>query len=223
MCIRDRDIDNFYTIDASREVNLQGGPTPPAQPFDEEYVYQGILGYCFTKDSPVAPIESVTDGTAIGPTGNGFDRSGWYAYDENNTGSNRYSGSPAYTYDNYRMFDPVSYPGFNGANPGTPGLAGWGNGTDGVEILDGNANFEWFYGLNGATKAAVPRYLGFEDCYDTQFMYYLYDTTYPWNGPLFSCQYVLNDVPCCPNSGSDNDECVPNYSFHSHFYEIRSD
>ena len=216
-----QDIDNFYTIDASREVNLQGGPTPPAQPFDEEYVYQGILGYCFTKDSPVSPVESVTDGTAIGPTGNGFDRSGWYAYDENNTGSGRYSGNPAYSYNNYRMFDPVQYSGYNGANPATPGLGGWGNGTDGVEILDANANFEWFYGLSGATKAAVPRYLGFEDCYDTQFMYYLYDTTYPWNGPLFSCQYVLNDAPCCPIS-SDN-PCIPNLSFHSHFYEIRSD
>ena len=215
------DIDNFYTIDPANEVNLSGGPISPKASLDGEYVYQGIIGYCFTKDSPVAPVESVNDGSRIGPTGNGFDRSGWYAYNNNRFGSGRYSGGPAYSYDNYRMFDPVSYPGFNGANPGTPGLGGWGNGIDGVEILDANANFEWFYGLNGATKAAVPRYLGFEDSYDTQFMYYLYDTTYPWNGPIFSCQYVLNNAPCCPTNS--NQPCVPSYSFHSHFYEIRQD
>lgn len=218
------DIDNFYTIDPSREVNITGGPIASPQPRDREYVYQGIIGYCFAQDSSAAPVERVVQGSAIGPTGNGVDRSGWYAYDDDEYGSGRYAGSPAYSYNNYRMFDPVSYPGFNGAYPGTPGLAGWGNGTDGVEILDADANFEWFYGLSGATKAAVPRYLGFEDSYDTQFLYYLYDTTYPWNGPVFSCQYVLNDIPCCPNTTvGDDDECIPNFSFHSHFYEIRQD
>lgn len=215
-----QDIDNFYTIDPSREVNLVGGPIPPARAFDEEYAYQGIIGYCFTQDDPNRSGDSIIDGSIIGPTGNGFDRSGWYAYDDDEYGSGRYAGSPAYSYDNYRMFDPVSYSDYNGANPGTPGLGGWGNGTDGVEILDANANFEWFYGLSGATKAAVPRYLGFEDSYDTQFMYYVYDTSYPWNGPVFSCQYVLNDAACCD---SDDDPCTPNLSFHSHFYEIRED
>ena len=215
------DIDNFYTIDPSREVNLSGGPIAPAVPFDGLWVYQGIIGYCFTKDDPNRTSDSVVDGSIIGPTGNGFDRSGWYAYDSNNTGSGRYSGNPAYSYNNYRMFDPVQYSGYNGANPGTPGLGGWGNALNGVEILDANANFEWFYGLSGATKAAVPRYLGFEDSYDTQFMYYVYDTSYPWNGPVFSCQYVLNNAPCCPTNS--NQPCVPSLSFHSHFYEIRQD
>ena len=215
------DIDNFYTIDPSREVNLSGGPIAPAVPFDGLWVYQGIIGYCFTKDDPNRTSDSVVDGSIIGPTGNGFDRSGWYAYDSNNTGSGRYSGNPAYSYNNYRMFDPVQYSAYNGANPGTPGLGGWGNALNGVEILDANANFEWFYGLSGATKAAVPRYLGFEDSYDTQFMYYVYDTSYPWNGPVFSCQYVLNNAPCCPTNS--NQPCVPSLSFHSHFYEIRQD
>ena len=67
------------------------------------------------------------------------------------------------------------------------------------------ANFEWAYGLNGAIKGAVPRFLGFEDSYDSQFYYYLYDTSYPWNGPLFGIQYALNDIPCCPNT-TCNDE-----------------
>ena len=216
-----QDIDNFYTINPAQEVNLQGGPIPPARPFDQEYVYQGIIGYCFTKDSPVAPVESVNDGSFIGPTGHAIDKSGWYAYDSNNTGSGRYSGGPGYSYNNYRMFDPVSYSDGNGANPATPGLSGWGNALNGVEILSADANFEWFYGLSGATKAAVPRYLGFEDSYDTQFMYYLYDTSYPWNGPVFSCQYVINNAPCCPTNS--NQPCNPSLSFHSHFYEIRED
>ena len=127
------DIDNFYTINPAQEVNLQGGPIPPARAFDQEYVYQGIIGYCFTKDSPVAPVESVNDGSFIGPTGHAIDKSGWYAYDSNNTGSGRYSGGPGYSYNNYRMFDPVSYSDGNGANPATPGLSGWGNALNGVE------------------------------------------------------------------------------------------
>ena len=89
-----QDIDNFYTIIPALEVNLQGGPIPPARPFDQEYVYQGIIGYCFTKDSPVAPVESVNDGSFIGPTGHAIDKSGWYAYDSNKTGSGRYSEGP---------------------------------------------------------------------------------------------------------------------------------
>ena len=101
---------------------------------------------------------------------------------------------------------------------------------DNAEILTEAANFEWAYGLNGAIKGAVPRFLGFEDSYDSQFYYYLYDTSYPWNGPLFGIQYALNDIPCCPNT-TCNDEnsgrprpcCIPNDHYYSHFYQIRQD
>ncbi len=221
---RGNKIDDFYTIDPYNEINITGGPIASRYDGNDDWEYQGIIGYVFTKTSPQAPVESYIDGSKIGPTGQCIDRSGWYAYDDNNFGSGRYaSNSRSYSYDNYRQFDPASYGLFNGPNPGTPGVSGWGNGTDGVQILDADANFEWFYGLSGAVKASVPRYLGFEDSYDTQFMYYLYDTTYPWNGPVFSCQYTLNDVPCCPN-GTDEDgdpTCSPNLSYHSHFYEIK--
>ena len=95
-------------------------------------------------------------------------------------------------------------------------------------LIDTDGAFEWFYGANGPIKAAVPRYLGFETSYDSQFYYYLYDTSYPWNGPIFGIQYELNDAPCCPNTTCPSGErsipcCVPVISYHSHFYEIRED
>ena len=96
--------------------------------------------------------------------------------------------------------------GYPNGQSATPGVIGFGN-PDNAEIIDAEANFEWAYGLNGAIKGAVPRFLGFEDSYDSQFYYYLYDTSYPWNGPLFGIQYSLNDIPCCPNT-TCNDEIV---------------
>ena len=79
----------------------------------------------------------------------------------------------------------------NSTYDGVPNVMSWGFGQDGgVEILDPEANFEWLYGLNAAIKAAVPKFLGFEDSYDSQFLYYLYDTSYPWNGPIFGIQYL---------------------------------
>jgi len=218
------EVDDLYTIDPYNEINITGGPIASRHDGDGTWVYQGILGYVFTKPSPQSPVEEIIDGSEIGPTGHCVDKSDWYAYDDNNTGSGRYSGnSTSFSYRNYRMFNPTSYGDVNGPDPATPGLAGWGNGTDGVEITNNEAHFEWFYGLSGATKASVPRYLGFEDSYDTQFIYYLYDTSLPWNGPIFSCQYVLNDIPCCPNGEDEEGEptCTPGLSFHSHFYEIK--
>ena len=78
------------------------------------------------------------------------------------------------------------------------------------------------------SKQKKLRYLGFETSYDSQFYYYLYDTSYPWNGPIFGIQYELNDAPCCPNTTCPSGErsipcCVPVISYHSHFYEIRED
>ena len=217
------EVDDLYTISPQDEVNISGGPIS-GKGGNGMLEYQGILGYVFTKASPQAPVESYIDGSIVGPTGQCVDRSDWYAYDDGNFGSGRYAAnSRNYSYESYRQFDPTTYGLFNGPNPGTPGVAGWGNGTDGVSITNSDANFEWFYGLSAAVKASVPRYLGFEDCYDTQFLYYLYDTTYPWNGPIFSCQYTLNDVPCCPNGRDENNQptCTPNLSYHSHFYEIK--
>ena len=170
-------------------------------------------------DAPGAPQETVIDVGKIGPTGQCVDKTGWYAFD-NETGP-----------FNWRVYNRGGYPGGypNGPASATPGVIGFGN-PDNAEILTEEANFEWAYGLNGAIKGAVPRFLGFEDSYDSQFYYYLYDTSYPWNGPLFGIQYSLNDIPCCPNT-TCNDEysgrprpcCVPNEHYYSHFYQIRQD
>lgn len=221
-----KDIDDLYTIDPASEVNLSGGPIAPKDALSGEYVYQGILCYIFASDVVDAPTIEYVEGTAIGPTGQCVDKTDWYDYGIEGSG---------YGDDEYRRFDPASYANYvaesensKGYAPTTPGTALWNS--DNVTIQNEDAHFEWFYGLNGAVKAALPRYLGFEDAYDSQFMFYLYDTSYPWNGPIYGIQYTLNDVPCCPNTtipgqGEDDDEpgCVPHESYHSHFYEIKRD
>lgn len=239
------DIDDFYTIDPASEVDLRGGPIAPKKRLKERYDYQGILGYVFDPAALDAAKIQVRDIGKIGPTGQCIDKTGWYQFEAD--GSN-------YSLGNYfRGFDPFcrSYNGWGrgdrgiaGKPPscsgGTPGVVGFGN-PDNVEIIDPDANFEWLYGLNGAIKGAVPRFLGFEDSYDSQFYYYLYDTTYPWNGPIFGIQYALNDAACCPNTtapketttavGPDGSTtstinvptCDPATHYYSHFYQIKSD
>lgn len=207
-------IDDFYTANPAVEVNLSGGPIPPKKAMKGEYVYQGILCYVFTSDAPDAPQKQVRDVGLIGPTGQCIDKSGWYAFDPDPFSD--------YSYGRYRRGRPLS-----GDPAATPGVLGFGN-PDNAEIISAEANFEWLYGLNGAIKGAVPRFLGFEDSYDSQFYYYLYDTTYPWNGPIFGIQYSLNDIPCCPNAtctedGETSPCCIPNTHYYSHFYEIRED
>tara|TARA_B100000287_G_scaffold410505_1_gene438992 strand:- start:26521 stop:30366 length:3846 start_codon:yes stop_codon:yes gene_type:complete len=163
----------------------------------------------------IANKKRVLDVGKIGPCGMCYDKSGWYDY-----GNPTASPPEAWSYFQYRQqFDANS-----NRTEGPPCVNGWGN-PDNAEILQNEALFEWSYGLNGAVKGAVPRYLGFEDMYDSQFVYYLYDTTYPWNGPIYSIQYILSDAACCPNA-FDNagcPECIPNYTYHSHFYEIDPD
>ena len=197
-----KDIDDFYTINPAEEVNLVDNPIPCKKPMDREYQYIGIVGYVYPADAPNSPKQQTIDVGRIGPTGQCLDKASWYQFEEDG---------------------PYSRPGYYRA-VSTPGVVGFGN-PDNAEKLSEDANFEWMYGLNGAIKGAVPRFLGFEDSYDSQFYYYLYDTSYPWNGPLFGIQYALNDIPCCPNADDDegNPICVPNEHFYSHFYQIRQD
>ena len=199
---RGKDIDDFYTIQPAEEVNLDGGPIPPKKLMDLDYKYQGIIGYVYPQDAPNAPRARTIETGKLGPTGQCVDKASWYQFEEDGI---------------------YSRPGYYRA-ASTPGVVGFGN-PDNAEKLSEEANFEWMYGLNGAIKGAVPRFLGFEDSYDSQFYYYLYDTSYPWNGPLFGIQYALNDIPCCPNADDDegNPICVPNEHFYSHFYKIRQD
>ena len=210
--------DDFYTIDPANEVNLKGGPIPPADPRDERYVYQGIFGYVFTGDNPDAPESEYKDIGKIGPTGQCVDKSGWYTWGNEGSG---------YSYRDYRKnsFGTNAF----GQPIGTPGVSGFGeSGTAGIVggvQADGDANFEWLYGLNGAVKGSVPRFLGFQTAYDSQYMYYLYDTSYPWNGPVFGIQYELSDATCCPNHLDDDDVdgCILSKEWYSHFYQIRED
>ena len=210
--------DDFYTIDPANEVNLKGGPIPPADPRDERYVYQGIFGYVFTGDNPDAPESEYKDVGKIGPTGQCVDKSGWYTWGNEGSG---------FSYRDYRKnsFGTNAF----GQPIGTPGVSGFGeSGTAGIVggvQADGDANFEWLYGLNGAVKGSVPRFLGFQTAYDSQYMYYLYDTSYPWNGPVFGIQYELSDATCCPNHLDDDDVdgCILSKEWYSHFYQIRED
>ena len=129
---------------------------------------------------------------------------------------NRYSGSYA-----------ASYKGSNGK----PDFR-WGH-PDYCPLLNRDAYFEWIYGKNGGVKGAVPKYLEFHTAFDSQFVYYVYNTTYPWKGPIFSVQYSISDRNQCPNrsigTGDEyDDQCVCDEQYvtkeyHSHFYEIRPD
>ena len=210
--------DDFYTIDPANEVNLKGGPIPPADPRDERYVYQGIFGYVFTGDNPDSPESEYKDVGKIGPTGQCVDKSGWYTWGNEGSG---------FSYRDYRK-NSFGVNAF-GQPIGTPGVSGFGeSGTAGIVggvQADGDANFEWLYGLNGAVKGSVPRFLGFQTAYDSQYMYYLYDTSYPWNGPVFGIQYELSDATCCPNHLDDDDVdgCILSKEWYSHFYQIRED
>lgn len=195
-------IDDFYTTDPANEINLVGGPIAPRDPLDQEYVYQGILCWLFREDAPDAPLKKVIEIGKVGPTGQCIDKSLWYQFQP---------GFGQYSYWSYRR----------GGN--IPGLIGFGNPAN-AAIISADANFEWLYGINGAIKGAVPRYLAFEDSYDSQFLYYLYDTSYPWNGPVFGIQYQLTNAACCPDgTGDDGPTCNEVLGYYSHFYEIRED
>lgn len=144
---------------------------------------------------------TIADIGQLGPTGQCVDKSGWYLYAGNDD-------SP-YSYFSYRRLQQI------------PNQLSWGEANI-VAITSDEANFEWSYGLNGAVKGAVPRFLGFETAYESQFVYYVYDTTYPWNGPIFGINYSLNNVPCAPVDENGNIIDIQ-YVYKSHFYQVRPD
>ena len=135
-------VDDLYTTDPTKEVNLQtdvaGVPNTP-NPLNQDYQYQGIYGYVFNRTAPRYRNQYVDVGKPIN-TGE-VNRSNWYNW----TGG----------------FSELQY---NAQSPPASTL-GWGN-PDNVEINDDKANFEWFYGKNGAVKACLPRFLGFHDAFE---------------------------------------------------------
>ena len=198
--------DHFYTINPAQEVGLQnpGGGVPDCKDTrDGLWGYVGIVGYCFELDKSSSAVTTYADIGSIGPTGEcNVNRSNWYQWNNE------------WTLLKYLR-----------EQNGVPAIQGWGNPDNVAGVNTTDALFEWFYGRNGAVKAALPRYLSFEQSYDSQFIYYLYDTTYPWNGPVYGINFSLSDAACCPNSTDAEGcpACVPVPIEYSRFYEVRSD
>ena len=231
--------DHFYTADPTREVNLQtnvAGVPNPGDPRDQEYTYVGIVGYVFLEDLGQGNRKTLRDQGIIGPTGYGSPvsygtRAGWYNWDA--TGAGIYTQKNyEYQYDaNAGPLNPTPTQRRNNRWRGTPSTSafpnfGWGDPTL-CPNLNTDALFEWVYGKSGAVKAAVPRYLEFHTLFDSQFTYYVYDTSYPWKGPVFGIQYATSNRNCCPNQKSGGNclcnESLLTYDYYSHFYEIRED
>ncbi len=192
-------------------------------------------------------------------------RSGWYEWEGPDLGGHPSVGGSAaiYTHENYeyqfdadagylRQYDQDGQMVANGGgvfnysyfrsnrlsgsySTNRHPAVGWGD-PQICPIDNRDAYFEWVYGKNGAVKAAVPKYLEFHAAFDSQFFYYVYNTTYPWNGPIFSVQYSISNRNQCPNKNvpgtaaatpADDrcvcDEALVSKEYHSHFYEIRPD
>ena len=198
--------DHFYTITPQNEVGLQnpGGGVPDCKDTrDGLWGYVGIVGYCFELNKASSAVTTYADIGSIGPTGEcNVNRSNWYQWNNE------------WTLLKYLR-----------EQNGVPSIQGWGNPDNVAGVNTTDALFEWFYGRNGAVKAALPRYLSYEQSYDSQFMYYLYDTAFPWNGPIYGINFSLSDAACCPNDTdySGCPVCVPVPVEYSRFYEIRSD
>ncbi len=214
------DPDHFYTVDPANEVRLaDNSPIPPAESLDKSYSYLGIIGWGFKTRALDSPTDQIIDIGKIGPTGQTWNKSDWYDY-TNDDQQDYNESSGGWSEFMYRQMRDSS-----GASvEGPPNINGWGW-PDNVDALNNECLFEWSYGLSGAVKGAVPRFLGFEDMYDSQFVFYLYDTTNPWNGPIFSSQYILSNAQCCPNTTDPEGcpHCAPVWTYHSHFYEIHPD
>ena len=190
------DVDDFYTTNPAQEVNVEqvaGVPNSP-QPFQEEYQYQGIYGYVMSAFAPRLKKTIVDTG---GPVNTGeVDRTGWYNYTT--------------TYSRRRYEDETL----------TPAQQGWGD-PNAADIASSNANFEWYFGKNGAVKCALPRFLGFHDAFEGQFVYYLYNTEYPFAGPVFGINFTTTNAPCI--TGSRNQQEEPTITYKSIYYKIRED
>lgn len=194
---RTNPVDDLYTTDPTKESNIQtdvaGVPNSP-NPVNQDYQYQGIYGYVFNRSAPRYRNQYVDVGKPIN-TGE-VNRSNWYNW----TGG----------------YSELQY---NEQSPPAATL-GWGN-PDNVEINDDKANFEWFYGKNGAVKACLPRFLGFHDAFEGQFVYYLYDTTFPFSGPIYGINLITTDAPCNPSTADCPHD--PHTTYHSYYYEMRED
>ena len=185
--------DTFYTINPVEEVNLETGVAGVPDCLDArqgQYAYVGIFGYIMTSSGPRGKkkIENLGGARNTGE----ISRAGWYDWDE--------AG-------NYALRDYLE-------SMDNPSQSGWGGSN--VEILSTAAYYEWFYGKNGPVKGSVPKSLNFHDAFEGQFVYYLYDTSYPWNGPVYGINFLTTNAPCLQDSNSQ-----PTYEYHTFNYTIK--
>ena len=234
-------------------------------PRGEEYQYVGIVGYVFLSDSDSGNRKIYQDVGIIGPTGYGAPvsyatRASWYDWEQPDLAGHYLfpATTPGiFTHENYEyQFDadagPLrAYDQYGMLSTAVTNFRNslyrlktysitshpdsrWGN-PDYCEILNTDALFEWAYGKAGAVKGSVPKYLEFHSAFDSQFVYYIFDTSYPWKGPIFSVQYSISDRNQCPNRAHNDpsgipalrrcvcDESLVTKEYFSHFYEIRED
>mgnify|MGYP003323161454 CR=1 FL=1 len=194
-----RGTDDFYTTDPANESNLQigvAGVPDSTNPLEQQYQYIGIYGYVFGSKAPRRKKQVIETGKPIN-TGE-VSRAGWYDWDSDS----------GYGEEQYNQQSPPA------------STLGWGN-PDNVDLLDDKANFEWFYGKNGAVKACLPKFLGFHDAFEGQFVYYLYDTSFPFSGPIYGINLITTDAPCNPSTADCPHD--PHTLYHSYYYEMRQD
>ena len=181
--------DSFVTLHPENEVNLQeynSGPLGPPYPGDDrqnpdrgdQYTYQGILCWVFERVSGT-DLKKVIE-----------------------VGKPQYSGSAFL----YGWLTDVNGGTALGETPTNWKMGRYSPFAQLFRINDNRANFTFLYGEFGPVKAALPRFLGYKFLYDSQFFYYLYNTSDPWNGPMFGVRLFTDknsEGNCCitPPSG----------------------
>jgi hypothetical protein len=180
--------DSFYTLRPSTEVNLQeynSGALGPPYPGDDrqdpdrgdEYTYMGILCWTFERMSGTDTKRVIEIGKPQ-YAGTSF-LYGWLT--DVNGGTATGNTRTNWTAARYSLIATRNY-----------------------LINDQRANFTFLYGEFGPVKAALPRFIGTKYLYDSQFFYYLYDTTDPWNGPLYGVRMMTEKNSagnCCIETG----------------------
>lgn len=182
--------DSFYTLHPENEVNLEeytSGPLGPPYPGADNqspdkgdaYAYTGILCWVFERVSATDTRRIIEVGKPQ-YAGSEFTY-GWLS--DVNGGTALGNVPTNWTFGRYSFFG------------------------QGFQINDDKANFTFLYGEFGPVKAALPRFLNYKFLYDSQFFYYLYDTSDPWNGPLFGVRMqtdMMSEGNCCISTGGQN-------------------
>jgi len=199
--------DSFYTLHPNVEVNLEeynAGPLGPPYPGDDrqdpdrgdQYAYTGILCWVFERVSGVNKERIIEVGKAQ-YAGSAF-QYGWLTDVNGGTAlGNQPTSWSTGRYAPNRLLN--------------------------IQINDQRANFTFLYGEFGPVKASLPKFLGYKFLYDSQFFYYIYDTSDPWNGPLFAVRMQTDRVSlgnCC--TPTQNNPCpLTDPYIYRYYYQLR--